>query len=331
MFPWFIPLIGYLLLGNPYLTQPRVFFTATAINLSVATITFFTMDALVLGISTRFSGMKQTGRRILFMFLAFAIVTSSVIISTFWVYTHFSILNYVADYNAIKQILLLNLLANVVSVGIYEGIYSITEWKASTIEKEQLRKANLQSQIDGLKNQVNPHFLFNSLNSLTALISKDPDKAEEFVTEMSQVYRYLLQTNNYETTTLETELKFIQSYYHMLKTRFGNGVSMDLAIDDRYLNRYLPPLTLQLLVENAVKHNIVKSNKPLLIEIQSTPEGRLMIRNNLQRKRTPVASNRVGLSNIAAKYQLLSKDEMEIRETESHFIVTVPLLEQVNS
>jgi LytS/YehU family sensor histidine kinase len=218
-------------------------------------------------------------------------------------------------------------MANIVSVGVYEGIHSVTEWKVNMQEKEQLRKANLQSQFESLKNQVSPHFLFNSLYSLTSLISRDARSAEAYVGELSKVYQYLLQTNNQDLATLGTELEFIGSYFHLLKIRFGTAIALEVTVPPPLLSRRLPPLTLQLLVENAVKHNVVRISKPLTILITTLDDGRLLVRNNLQRKNTPVASNHVGLSNIAAKYRLLAGREIEIEDNDGYFSVKVPLLE----
>jgi LytS/YehU family sensor histidine kinase len=140
------------------------------------------------------------------------------------------------------------------------------------------------------------------------------------------VYQYLLQNNHHDLTTVAAELAFIGSYFHLLTIRFGAAISLEVNVSDALLSRQLPPLTLQLLVENAVKHNVVRISKPLKIEILSLEDGRLLVRNNLQRKNTPVASNHVGLSNIAAKYRLLAAREIEVADTDGFFSVRVPLL-----
>jgi two-component system, LytTR family, sensor kinase len=146
---------------------------------------------------------------------------------------------------SMTHILVLNLVVNLISVGVFESRYSMGVWRASQAEKEQLKKINLQSQYESLKNQVNPHFLFNTLNSLSSLIADEPERAEEFVDEMAKVYRYLLQTNRQtddtgELTTLATEMAFIQSYFHLLKTRYGAGVQLDIALDAADMHRLLP-------------------------------------------------------------------------------------------
>ncbi|HEV7331028.1 MAG TPA: histidine kinase [Flavisolibacter sp.] len=192
-------------------------------------------------------------------------------------------------------------------------------------EKEELAQVNLQQQYDSLKEQVNPHFLFNNLNSLITLISKDPERADSFVEEMSVVYRYLLRNNQGNTTSLKEEIRFIESYNHLLKTRFGQGFQSSIRIEPAAMNDSLPPMTLQLLVENAVKHNIVSADKPLYLQLY-TKNGNLVVQNNLQKKTRAVASNKVGLSNINAKYKLLKQPPVTIQETADSFTVTIPLI-----
>ncbi|MFD2569519.1 histidine kinase [Spirosoma soli] len=213
--------------------------------------------------------------------------------------------------------------------------------QALTREREQRWRAQLEAELAvqrlkqevtemhmrALQAQLSPHFLFNSLNSLSSLIADDPAKAERFVDELSSVYRYLLQANDRELTPLATEMKFINSYYHLLKTRYGKGICLQIAISDAHQECLLPPLTLQLLVENAVKHNVVSASNPLTIHIFTDSNGSLIVRNNLQRKRlNRLASTKKGLQNINLKYKLLNQPPIDICETDEAFDVIVPLI-----
>ena len=190
----------------------------------------------------------------------------------------------------------------------------------------------LQQEVDemhmrALQAQISPHFLFNSLNSLSALIADDPCKAERFVDELSSVYRYVLQANDRELTSLDMEMKFITSYYHLLETRYGQGIYLKVSIDDTYQDYLLPPLTIQLLIENAVKHNIVSPNNPLTIQIFTNNDGVLVVRNNLQRKGTNrLTSTKKGLQNINMKYRLLNQSPIGINESENAFDVIITLI-----
>jgi hypothetical protein len=208
---------------------------------------------------------------------------------------------------------------------IYEGSYVLRAWQQAYEQNEQLKKNKLQHQLETLKSQINPHFLFNSLNSLSMLIHENPRQAEEFVDEISSVYRYLLRANDQELTTLERELQFIRSYFQLLKTRYGAGIDLQIDVAEGELTRKIPPLTLQLLVENAVKHNVILPDSPLIVQIMTRGQS-LVVKNTLQRRRTAVPSNKVGLANIATKYRLLGQSGILIREYAGQFVVTLPLL-----
>ena len=219
-------------------------------------------------------------------------------------------------------------------LAIYEALYLFRKWKAVTVESEQLKREHLQTQLDSLKNQVNPHFLFNSLNSLSSLIEENETKAQLFVNELARVYRYLLQSNERELTDLKSELSFINAYFFLLKTRFGDGICLDIRVSETAQRALIPPLTLQLLIENAVKHNVISTARPLCISIYS-PESpnhidegvdQLVVSNNLQSKTVAVALNRLGLANIDAKYRLLAGKKPIVQQTDTTFSVILPLL-----
>jgi hypothetical protein len=211
---------------------------------------------------------------------------------------------------------------------VYEGTYLVKAWEETYKQNERLKKNKIRSQLDTLKNQINPHFLFNSLNSLSMLIHENPRQAEAFVDEISNVYRYLLRSNDQELTSLQCELRFIQSYFQLLKTRYGAGIDLEIDVQDWQLDLKLPPLTLQLLVENAVKHNAILPDSPLVVRIEARGET-LVVQNNLQRKIASPSSHRVGLSNIATKYQLLSGLTISMKDDDGNFVVTLPLLNKL--
>lgn len=209
---------------------------------------------------------------------------------------------------------------------IYEGAYVLKEWQKAQLEKDALIKSNLQSQLVSLKNQVSPHFLFNSLNSVSSLITEDPHQAEAFVDELASVYRYLLQAGERELTTLEAELSFIRSYFYLIKMRYGAGIDVFIDVDASYLSRLIPPLTLQILIENALKHNIFLPEQPLRIGIRTVNDGTLRVENTIQRRHVRVETLGVGLANMAIKYKLLDQPTPVIDEQAGWFRVTLPLL-----
>lgn len=212
-------------------------------------------------------------------------------------------------------------------IGLSEAVYQYEQLQKTEKEKEDLLRLNLLAQYDSLKQQVNPHFLFNSLNSLSSLIGQDPEKAELFVQEMSQVYRYLLHNSRDELSNLQRELNFIHSYLHLLLTRFGAALQVQIDVAPEFWEYRIPPLTLQLLVENAVKHNEVSSENPLQLSI-SIEGGRLKVSNNLQKRIITTYSEKIGLANIMARYRLLGYPDVEVIDDGEHFTVLLPLIKR---
>ena len=208
----------------------------------------------------------------------------------------------------------------------YEIFYYFAKLKQTEKEKDRLEKEKLQAELDTLKQKVNPHFLFNSLNSLSSLISEDPLQAEIFLDEMTKVYRYLLRNNEVELASLDTELKFIKSYSHLLKTRYGDSIDFDIDVSDEYLSYLVPPLTLQLLVENAVKHNKLLKHQPLIIHLRTNDKNHFVVTNNIQRKEISVDSTRVGLKNISSKYRLMNQPDIIVTDNNEVFTVSIPLI-----
>ena len=223
---------------------------------------------------------------------------------------------------------LFNILLLSIVIGFYEGLSYIENWKKLFAESERLKKINVTSQYQFLRDQVKPHFLFNSLNTLTSLIASDRNKAEQFVCEMSTVYRYLLTKKEKELSTLQEELNFLNSYVTMLKTRFDDSLQISIKIDPVYYHHLLPPFVLQILVENAVKHNIVSRERPLEVQITSDNQDNLIITNNIQPKPIPEPSEKTGLSNLITRYRLLDKeDDLLITDEGNVFKIVLPLLQ----
>ncbi|MBC8111682.1 MAG: histidine kinase [Verrucomicrobia bacterium] len=201
----------------------------------------------------------------------------------------------------------------------------LRQLRQAQLEAEEFRKISVQAQLQSLKNQVNPHFLFNNLNVLSTLILKDPEKAVEFIEQFAKVYRYVLQNQEKEVVALQTELEFIDAYMFLLRTRFNGSLNIHLHIDDTSKNSYIVPVALQMLLENAIKHNISSKNKPLTVEI-FTENNQVVVKNNFQPKETKEASTQVGLKNIAKRYEHISDKPVEILETADFFTVKLPLL-----
>jgi len=189
-----------------------------------------------------------------------------------------------------------------------------------------LQEENIISQFETLKSQINPHFLFNSLNVLSSLIYIDKDKASKFVRQLSKVYRYILDSKDRDLITLEDELPFIESYIFLLKTRFDKNliVNQDLPVDKQH--HKIAPMVLQLLIENAIKHNIISKTKPLTIDISVIDNKYLQIKNNLQLKTSTEITSQIGLKNIQKRYEYLCNKKIDIKQTEEYFTVRIPLI-----
>jgi hypothetical protein len=206
--------------------------------------------------------------------------------------------------------------------------YAITffvNWNKSVVMQEQMKREQLALQYETLKSQVNPHFLFNSLNAVTSLISTDPDKAILFVKKLSEVFRYVLEQKDNEIITLDTELQFLDSYIFLQKIRFGENLTVNIDVSDRKL--LIVPLSLQLLIENAIKHNVISKEHPLTINITSKEGNYLVVSNNLKKKRA-LTSNNLGLENIRSRYQFFTTNPLIVTESESEFRVEIPLIEK---
>ncbi|WP_020596218.1 sensor histidine kinase [Spirosoma panaciterrae] len=280
----------------------------------------------VLKLQKQYPGLDNTRRRLIWMGILLPVLVNFAWLIRQLAHMAFNNLPYLTQsLSSYTYSIGIQLFYHFVYFILYEGGYILREWQQAYERNERLKKAKLRHQLDTLKSQINPHFLFNSLNSLSMLIYDSPRQAEAFVDELSSVYRYLLRANDQELTTLSRELQFIRSYFQLLKTRYGAGVELIIRVDDDVLGHSLPPLTLQLLVENAVKHNVILPSRPLVIEIQ-TQANRLIVQNNLQRKNTAVLSNKVGLAHIAAKYRLLGQHGISIQEENGLFVITLPLV-----
>jgi streptogramin lyase len=215
------------------------------------------------------------------------------------------------------------LLCGLMLFGVMFWLVNAREKKLRETQKQEREK--IQFQLETLKHQVNPHFLFNSFNTLIGVIEEDHETAVQYVEKLSDFYRDILINREKDVIPLAKEIDMIKNYYFLQVKRYKDNLRIHLEVAEEYYEHSIPPLTLQLLVENAIKHNIISSDKKLIIDIFVRGED-LIVRNNLQRKVTYEPSTGLGLQNIINRYKLLSDKEVSIEETASHFVVRVPLL-----
>lgn len=206
----------------------------------------------------------------------------------------------------------------------------MNKYKMVQVEAEQLKKQSIEARFDALRSQINPHFLFNSLNVLSSLVYRDPDTSARFIEQLSNVYRYLLYNQDQKLIPLREELEFINSYYYLLKMRFQENINIAHEIPETKKDYYIAPATLQLLIENAIKHNVVSKKNPLEIKIyieNGKPEiNKIVVENNLQPKPVQETSSKLGLKNIKSRYTFLAGREGVEVITQPNFVVKVPLI-----
>ncbi|MFI1772328.1 2TM domain-containing protein [Thalassobellus citreus] len=208
---------------------------------------------------------------------------------------------------------------------IFHFVYFYNKYQQNKIKEQKVIAGTANAKFDALKNQLDPHFLFNSLNVLTSLIEENPDNAQRFTTSLSKVYRYVLEQKNKELVTVDEELKFAKTYMSLLKMRFEDSIVFTMPEKASNPESKVVPLSLQLLLENAVKHNIVTANSPLHIKIYED-DGSLVVENNLQPKQIVKKSSGVGLSNIMQRYNLLTNRKIDINKEAKRFAVAIPML-----
>lgn len=217
----------------------------------------------------------------------------------------------------------------VMSVFIYKVIYTILfsykQYAITQIETVQNERKQLELQFEALKSQLSPHYLFNSLNTISSLIYNDPQTAEQFIRRLALTYQYILSTQHKRHVSLSEELDFVQSYYYLLRIRFQQSLTLEVNLPKSIMSSPIPPLTLQLLVENAVKHNTITQEKPLLIYISAVDNTQLKVTNTKNESIQSSASFRIGIENIRKRYEFFTAKKIEIKD-EDKFVVSLPVI-----
>lgn len=229
------------------------------------------------------------------------------------------------DWSIVQLVTLANVICVIFVTHAYETVFLIKERQGDLVNFEKLERAKVESELEALKSQIDPHFMFNSLNTMAYLIENDQLKALQFNESLSDVYRYILINKKKELVTLAEELQFARNYFLLIKIRFGEGVKLVNHTSLREDDKFLSPISLQLLLENAVKHNAFKEDEPLIIEI-SLRDGYVLVTNNRAPK--PVKnSSKVGLKNLKERYRLVMGKEVLVEAKEKVFEVSLPYLE----
>jgi len=292
---------------------------------SLVAIYFFVADLKMLSyLNVNFAWSEKTFIRIILesLFSIIIGILGAVFITT--------LVQFISEYEqSFLLIILVNsligIVINIIFVVVLEAIYYYKRNQESRYHSEKLEKENAVIRLDVLKNQLNPHFLFNSLNVLSSLIKVDPDKAQEFIDEFASVYRYTLDVIDKTVVSLREEIDFATSFLYLQKIRFGNAVITELEIDNSLLDHLVPPLAIQTLLENAFKHNKVSSEKPLMIRIYSE-NNRLFVSNSYLPKLKSEHSSGIGLENLRKRYELICGEKPEFFLKDDKYISIIPLV-----
>ncbi len=319
-------LVNFIMYDNRIFKDAEIWLVAFPLIFILGMFSFVGHVVIANFIRRKYPLLQHTKYRI--AILAFCIIPfmSLSVLVIFLLFDALHILGYQLSAVDLRQGFFIGFSVNLIFETLYEADYALEKYKEGVEDNKQMQQLSVHQEFATLKSQVNPHFLFNCFNTLSSLISEDKNKAEQFLNELSKVYRYLLHNNQNELSSVENEIKFIQSYYKLLQTRHGEAVSLNVEIDKRYRNYLLPSLSLQLLVENVVKHNALSKSKPLVIDIFTTAGNKLVVNNNLQRRAVKAPSNNVGLDNIRMKYELIRQTGFQVLEDDKNFTVVLPLI-----
>jgi hypothetical protein len=280
---------------------------------------------LLFSLRSYFDWLNKPVRKIIALLLAvsFYTIPISCLMIVGWYYIF---LQGHVNWNTVYSSTLIIMVCVIFITHVYETVFLVKESESEMLRSEQLEKAKAQAELEALKNQIDPHFIFNSLNTLSHLIDDNPIDARRFNDNMAEVFRYILQNKNRELVILQEEIDFLKDYFSLLKIRFDNAIQLNIAIPDDMLGQYLiPPISLQILLENATKHNEFSDQIPLVIEIQ-LKEGQLVVTNEMKKKGLRRPSSKIGLQNLNERYKLILQQSIGIEQMDNNFKVTVPIL-----
>ena len=301
--------------------EPVRFFRLVTINFSIWVILWKGNEITNNVVDRYYSWLEDPGKRLITGIFAHTAFTAVAVACIFYFFK----LVWDIHLGGFQRTLTYSIIFTMAISLVLHSISFLKSWRTLAVESERMKKEVISSKYETLKNQVNPHFLFNSLNALTNLVYEDQDQAAKFIKKLSEVYRYVLESRDKDLVSLATEMKFVESYLFLQKIRYGE--SLQTAVRATSSEHYkLPPLSVQMLLENAIKHNIISDEDPLQIDIYQENDY-LMVVNNLQKKNIIKSeSSEVGLSNIKARYTFLTDRGVIVNDSHQKFTVGLPLL-----
>lgn len=327
LMPITIVLLLFIMFGCRIVMDASIWVMGMPVILFISFPSFYLQVVIGMLMRQKFPDLNQVWQRICVKLLVHIFIMTPSLLLILFLFHGFKIGDYMIESADVKATYFVGLSINLIMDSIWEANYAVNKYKEIVSEKELLEQMNMQKEFENLKSKLNPHFLFNCFNTLSSLITEDKFQAEQFLNHLSKIYRYLLRNNQEDFMPVEKEIEFINNYYMLLKTRYGNGLELNMQVKEPFYNFVIPTLSMQLLVENAVKHNMVSKQNPLKIDI-SIKDNKLEVKNNLQLKRTKETSTSIGLKNIITKYKLMNNTDVEILKDDTSFRVLLPLLVQ---
>jgi sensor histidine kinase YesM len=283
---------------------------------------------LLFSMRSYFDWYKKPVRKIIVLLfgISFYTVPVSILLLTGWYHIF---LNSGVNWPAVFTASLIIMICVIFITHVYETVFLVKESESEMLRAEQLERARAEAALEALKNQIDPHFIFNSLNTLSYLIEQKPAKAKLFNDTLAGVYRYILQNKARELVLLQEEINFLKDYFSLLKIRFEQALQLHITIDETLFDRYLiVPISLQLLMENAIKHNEFSDTSPLVMELSFNNDV-LIFSNEVRKKILRKSSSKIGLQNLDERYKLTTGKKISINETANKFNVSLPVLKIV--
>lgn len=319
--------ISYAAMGPALFGGLGIFFTATLISAVVLGAYFTACGWWAVAMKERFPREADTGKKLFFMIIAFLIMSGLVLLLIFNLFERIPFFHYSMDQGRFIWAYLGLGFVNIFLSFLFEGISRFEAWKANLERREQLERNFRQSQLQALKSQASPHFLFNNLNTLSCLIEEDPNAAEQFLDEMSKVYRYMLRPETGHLVPLKTEMQFMDSYLFLLKVRFGALLQTAVEVGPGAGGSLLPPLALQAIIEDAINGNAMSRAEPLTIAVTAGSDGLLSVRHNINPKAgSENAGQETNLGELIKKYELLGQPGIRVREERGERVIGIPLI-----
>jgi two-component system LytT family sensor kinase len=332
-FLWFllphVVCINSIILGAAVFSSGQSFLVSFLVTGGYTFLVYFAFRAVAMAIRRRFPSNVDLFRRIAAMLPLFYVMNILMITGLLALYARLKIPYLPVQNDRFWWAFIFSCFSSTAITFINEAVANWKGWKKSVTETEQLKNAYQKTKLLGLKGQVNPHFLFNCFNSLSSLISEDESEAERFLNEMTKVHRYMLRGDDELLVTVEEELRFVSSYLYLIRARFGKAIDADINVTTEQRKLHIPPLSLQVILENIIYTNTATPDLPLRILIRDSTDGKLIIRNTVHPKsRIDTIDYDEGLDNLINKYKLLNESQVIINETENEREIFLPLMEE---